>query len=139
VQSKSPCRSISCQTLPRCETQHIGWIRKAKLAERNYVIKVSVLYPYRPGSKFDMVYYLQHHIPMVQKFLGSAAKGVTVDQGLSGMAPGTAMTYMTVAEMLFNSVEEFHAAFDPHAAEIVADVPNYTDIQPIMQISEVKL
>ena len=103
------------------------------------MIKVSVFYPNNPGAKFDMTYYLQKHIPMVQKLLEPALKGVTVEQGLSGGHPGAAMTYVAIAEMLFDSVEEFQAAFEPHATEIRADVPNYTDIQPILQISEVKL
>jgi len=103
------------------------------------MIKVSVFYPNNPGARFDMAYYMRTHIPMVQKLLKPALKGTTVDQGLSGGAPGTAMTYFVIAEMLFNSVEEFQAAFEPHATEIRADVPKYTDIQPILQLSEVKL
>lgn len=35
------------------------------------------------------------------------------------------------------SVESFQAAFGPHAKEILGDVRNYTDIAPVMQISEV--
>ena len=35
------------------------------------------------------------------------------------------------------SVDTFHAAFGPHVKAIMADVPNYTDLQPVMQISEV--
>nr|WP_246809173.1 EthD family reductase [Rhizobium leguminosarum] len=31
----------------------------------------------------------------------------------------------------------FQEAFAPHRAEIVADVANYTDIAPIVQISEI--
>jgi uncharacterized protein (TIGR02118 family) len=37
------------------------------------------------------------------------------------------------------SVEAFQAAFGPHVAEFRADMPNYTLIQPIIQISEVKI
>ena len=33
----------------------------------------------------------------------------------------------------------FEAAFLPHAQELLADVPNYTNIQPVIQISEVKM
>jgi uncharacterized protein (TIGR02118 family) len=36
-------------------------------------------------------------------------------------------------------VEAFQSAFGPHAEEIMADIPNYTDIQPTLQISEVKM
>jgi uncharacterized protein (TIGR02118 family) len=103
------------------------------------MIRVNVFYPYTPGAKFDMAYYLQKHIPLVQKRLGSAVKGVTVDQGLSGGAPGAPMTYIAMAHLLFDSVEAFQAAFAAQAAEILGDIPNYTTIEPIFQISEVKL
>jgi len=31
----------------------------------------------------------------------------------------------------------FQAGFDPHSQEILADIANYTDLAPVMQISEV--
>jgi uncharacterized protein (TIGR02118 family) len=34
-------------------------------------------------------------------------------------------------------VEAFQAGFGPHAQEIMADIPNYTDLTPVIQISEV--
>ena len=36
-----------------------------------------------------------------------------------------------------DSVETFQKGFGPHAKEIMADIANYTDIAPVMQISEV--
>jgi uncharacterized protein (TIGR02118 family) len=41
--------------------------------------------------------------------------------------------------MVFDSVDAFQAAFGPHAKTIMADIPNYTDIQPTIQISEAKM
>ena len=35
------------------------------------------------------------------------------------------------------SLEAFQQGFGPHAAEILADIPNYADLQPVLQISEV--
>ena len=63
------------------------------------MIKVAVLYPKAPGTRFDHGYYRDTHLPLVQARLG--------------------------------------AAFGPHAAEITADIANYTDRQPLLQISEV--
>jgi len=37
------------------------------------------------------------------------------------------------------SAEAFQAAFAPHAQGIMGDIPNYTDIEPTIQISEVKI
>ena len=36
------------------------------------MIKVSVFYPNDTGSKFDMAYYLNKHMPMVQQKLSGA-------------------------------------------------------------------
>lgn len=103
------------------------------------MIKVSVFYPNEKGKKFDMAYYCTKHMPMVQKKLGAACKGVAVEAGLAGGAPGAPAMFAAMGHLWFDSVESFQAAFGPHAKDIMADVPNYTDIQPTIQISEVKL
>jgi uncharacterized protein (TIGR02118 family) len=36
-----------------------------------------------------------------------------------------------------DSIEAFQAGFAPHAQEIMAGVRNYTDLEPIVEISEV--
>ena len=41
--------------------------------------------------------------------------------------------------LLFDSVEAFQGALGPHAEAIMGDIPNYTDIEPAIQISEVKI
>jgi uncharacterized protein (TIGR02118 family) len=102
------------------------------------MIKVSVFYPNKQGAKFDMNYYLTKHMPMVASKTGKACKGWSVEQGLAGGAPGQPATYVAMGHLLYDSVEAFQAAFNPHAAEIMADIPNYTDLQPLLQISEVK-
>ena len=54
-----------------------------------------------------------------------------------GGEPGSKPTYAAIGYLTFDSVEAFQKAFGPHAAEIVADVPNYTNARPIIQIVEV--
>jgi uncharacterized protein (TIGR02118 family) len=103
------------------------------------MIRVNVLYPNQSGATFDMNYYLSKHMPMVQQKMGAALKGMTVDQGLSGGLPGTEAANHVIASLLFDSVETFQNAFLPVAAEIQGDIPRYTNIAPVIQISEVKL
>ena len=103
------------------------------------MIKVSVLYPNAAGSHFDMAYYLSKHIPMVQQKLGRALKGASVEHGLGGMQPGSPPAYTAMGHLLFDSVEAFQQSFAPHAQAIVGDIPNYTNTQPTIQVSEVKL
>lgn len=103
------------------------------------MIIVSVLYPNGPGSKFDLDYYLERHMPMVQRRLGTPLQRVAVERGLAGGAPGTPPPFLAVAHLYFESVEAFERAFGPHAESILADIPNYTNTTPVIQISEASL
>jgi uncharacterized protein (TIGR02118 family) len=103
------------------------------------MVKVSVLYPKQPDTTFNMSYYLNHHIVMVRRLLGARLKGVAVEEGISGAEPGSSASYAAMGHLLFESVDDFQSSFGPHAKAIVGDIPNYTNSQPIIQISEVKL
>lgn len=103
------------------------------------MINVSVMYPNRPGTHFDMSYYCTKHIPMVQQLLGPALLKVAVDEGIAGMVPGSPAPYLALGHLYFESVAAFQEAFLPHAARIAGDVPNYTNSEPTIQISTVKL
>ena len=103
------------------------------------MIKVSVLYPNTSGKKFDSEYYFSKHLPMVQERLGSTIKGAAMEVGLAGMEPGSPAPYIVMGHLNFDSVEAFQTAFGPHAQSIMGDIPNFTDIQPVIQISEVKI
>ena len=101
------------------------------------MIKVSVMYPNQPGARFDHAYYRDTHMPLAQRLLGDACLYYAIDKGLAGGASGSAPTYVAMCHFFCASVEAFQAAFGPHAREIQGDIPNYTDLQPVMQISEV--
>ena len=103
------------------------------------MVKVSVLYPNTSGATFDMAYYLNRHMPMVGQKLGDALKGMAVERGLGGGEPGTPPAYVTMAHLLFDSVDAFQRAWALHADAIIADIPDYTNTEPTVQISEVKL
>lgn len=103
------------------------------------MIKVSVFYPNTEGSRFDMDYYCSSHIPMVRQKLGAACKGAAVEHGIAGPTPGSRPGFIAMGHLYFDTVEALQTAFGPHAEAIMADIPNYTDIQPTLQISEVKI
>jgi uncharacterized protein (TIGR02118 family) len=101
------------------------------------MIKVSVMYPNTPGARFDHIYYRDKHMPLVQRLMAESCKRYTVDKGLAGGAPGTSATYVAMCHLFCDSVEAFQAGFGPHMNEIMADIPKYTDLTPVLQISEV--
>ena len=105
------------------------------------MVKISILYPNKKGSRFDMSYYINTHMPMSIERLSTnkGYKGVSVERGLGGEIPGSDPTYVAMCHYLFDSVEDFLAAFSPHAAVLQSDMPNYTDIKPIIQVSTVEI
>ena len=103
------------------------------------MIKVSVFYPNGEGNTFDMAYYCDKHIPMVKQLLGAACTNVGVEQGVAGGAPGELPTYLAMGHLYFDNVEDFITSFTPHAAAITADIANYTNTMPTVQISEIRI
>ena len=101
------------------------------------MIKVSVMYANTPGARFNHEYYRDKHMPLVKARLGASCKYYTVDKGLAGGAPDSPATYIGMCHIFFHSVEAFQGSFGPHAAEIMGDIPNYTNLSPVIQISEV--
>jgi uncharacterized protein (TIGR02118 family) len=74
---------------------------------------------------------------MVKQRLGAACLYYTIDKGIAGGAQGTDPVYVAKCDFVCTSFEAFTAARDPHAKEIRGDIANYTDIQPVLQVSEV--
>jgi len=101
------------------------------------MIKVSVLYANAPGVRFDHDYYRERHLPLLKARMGDACKRYTIDKGLAGGSPGAAAPFVALCHIYCDSIDSFQAGFGPHAAEIMADIPNYTDVTPVVQISEV--
>ena len=97
------------------------------------MIRVSVLYPAEKDATFDMAYYKDSHMPLVRERLGSALLKEEIWTGLG--APGNApASFQVVLHMYFDDPDAFGASFGPHAGEIMADIPNYTNVQPVVQL-----
>jgi uncharacterized protein (TIGR02118 family) len=100
------------------------------------MIKVTVMYPYSEGARFDHVYYRDRHMPMVKARLGSACAYYTVEKGLAGRASGTPPAFVAMCAFYCHSIEGYEAALHDRRAEVRADIANYTDIAPVLQFSE---
>jgi len=101
------------------------------------MIRVTVLYPAQDTGHFDHDYYRSTHIPMVRQALGAALKRASVEKGIGTIEPGKPAPFMATGIMEFESAEAFAAAFGPHAAKVMGDIPNYTNVQPVVQIAEI--
>ena len=101
------------------------------------MIEITILYPHAPGRRFDHDYYETRHIPMALELLGAAVKGVTVTRGVAGGPPWPDPTYSATCRFLCESVEAYQRALLPHLGRLQADLTNYSDCEPVIQISEV--
>ena len=64
-------------------------------------------------------------------------KGSKIVKGLAGGEAGAPPPYQIMAVVEFDSLESFQAAVEAHGDEIFGDVPNFTDVTPTVQISEI--
>jgi uncharacterized protein (TIGR02118 family) len=92
------------------------------------MIRVSVLYPGGDDATFDHDYYKNNHVPLACSTWNVAGE---IDKGISG--PNVAAVHF-----FFESMEQMQAAMaTAETGAVMADVANYTNITPVMQISEV--
>jgi len=105
------------------------------------MFNISSIYPKKESYRFDFDYYLNTHMPMSIERLSKAKgfRGVSVERGVDIAEPRIESSYVAMCHYYFDTLENFMAAFMPHAAELQGDIVNYTDIQPIIQINEVEI
>jgi uncharacterized protein (TIGR02118 family) len=101
------------------------------------LVKVSVMYPFAEGKTFNMEYYETTHMPMVAKFLGSNLVRYTIEKGLASGIPNQPLPYMAIGTFYIKSLSDYQAAIAPNRDAIRADFVNYTNIVPVILVSEV--
>lgn len=102
------------------------------------MIKVTVLYPNGEGKTFDMDYYSNKHMPLAKTLLGDSVKVISIDKGLASGTPDTPVPYLAIGYLYFETMSAFQNSMGPASEKLIADLPNYTNVQPIIQISEVQ-
>ena len=102
------------------------------------MIRVAVLYPNAPGKKFDLDYYVKNHMELVRQRFGDAGLiRIEIDKGVATTEPGKPAPFQAIGYLYFNSLTEYQQTLATHSEEMMGDIPNYTDIQPYIQISEI--
>jgi uncharacterized protein (TIGR02118 family) len=93
------------------------------------MIRLSVLYPAAEGAQFDHDYYRDHHVPLALQTWGLT--DAEIDTGING-------PYVAAVHFRFESMEAMKTAMSAEGSkDLAADVPNYTTITPIQQVSEI--
>ncbi len=101
------------------------------------MFKVSVMYPNREGGRFDLDYYRTTHMALVAEHLRPFGLIKTeVLKGLSG-GGGQPAPYVCIGSLYFETAEGYEKGIAASAGVLRGDIPNFTDLSPIRQISEV--
>jgi uncharacterized protein (TIGR02118 family) len=87
------------------------------------VIKVTIVYPNRPGSRFDFAYYRNVDMPLSIELLGPAMKSITVERGVSPGAPWPDAAFAAICSFVGESREAYEQAFFPHMERLQGDIP----------------
>ena len=101
------------------------------------LIKVSVMYPFAEGKTFNMEYYETKHMPMVAGLLGSNLTKYTIEKGVASGIPNQPLPYVAIGTFYVKSLSDYQAAIGPNRDAIRADFANYTNVAPIILVSEV--
>lgn len=92
------------------------------------MIRVSVMYPNGDDATFDFDYYVETHMKEI----------VTRDMGIDRFEVDKPIDgpYVAVGHLYYGSLEAMQAGVGNSAAA-TADVPNFTNATPVMQVAEV--
>lgn len=125
---------LAFTSLVSCKTTQLS---NSATAETG-LFKVVILYPNGEDKTFDMDYYEKKHMPMVAGFIGENLKFYEIDKGISGRTPNDKPPYLAVGYFYIKDVALYSQAIAQNRDAVVNDFKNYTNIQPVVQISEIK-
>lgn len=98
------------------------------------MIRIAALYPNVDGSHFDGSYYAGPHTALARKLLApQGLVGISTTLGLAAL-DGSPPPFWAISEMHFTSREAFDAAMAMCGERLFADMPNYTDVTPVLQV-----
>jgi uncharacterized protein (TIGR02118 family) len=55
------------------------------------------------------------------------------------LAYGSPPPFAAICGFTCETIEDFMAAFNPVAGDLQGDIPNYTDVTPIIQVSDIRI
>lgn len=100
------------------------------------MIRVAVMYPNSRDKKFDITYYKDQHMALVAKNYSEFGL-LSLEVDIAKVKEGAqSAPYIAIGYMMFESTKSFMQAYQAKGKEVMADIINFTDIEPEVQISE---
>lgn len=99
---------------------------------------VTVLFPNEADAKYDINYYITHHMPLMEKLWGHlGVKSWSVTTFTPG-PDGSAPAFVFGSNVIWSSTEAIKTAFaDKSMQQIMEDVPKFSNKQPTFLFGDV--
>jgi uncharacterized protein (TIGR02118 family) len=102
------------------------------------MFRIAILYPNGKEKTFDMDYYEKTHMPMMAGFLGENLKFYEIDKGIAGRTPNDEIPFLAIGYFYCYNIDAYNNSIAKNIEAILNDIKKYTNIQPIIQISEIR-
>jgi uncharacterized protein (TIGR02118 family) len=98
------------------------------------MIRITLLYRDSEGAHFDFDYYVNNHVPMSRRLLSDCeVSSIEVQKCLRTLDSGKPKV-VCIAHVDFETEDGLNKALKVHGATLMADFPNYTNIDPEIYI-----
>ena len=98
---------------------------------------ITVLYPAKDNDSFDFDFYLRRHVPLIQDILGKSLHRIEVRKGATAQDGSSSPTFTSVISIWIADWPAYEKAMAARASELIAEVPLFTKVMPVIQIDEV--
>ena len=100
------------------------------------MLTIAVFYAKTATARFDIAYYLNTHTPPRKRlFEPFRMQNLRLLRG-TGSLDGSPAPYEGLAFLDMPLLEGLQHALAQHASQVLGEIPNYTDVQPVIQIIE---
>lgn len=97
---------------------------------------ITVLYPNKPGVTFNFEYYRDHHATLIERLYSEGIAKIELRRGVA-TPDNSPVPYIAIINIWIGSQQVFDEAGAKHGATLVADVKNFTNAMPTIQIDEI--
>jgi uncharacterized protein (TIGR02118 family) len=98
---------------------------------------MTILYPAGEGITFDADYYRDNHLATIMRLYGKSISRFELRRVVPAPAGAPAVPYSAAINIWIANLDAFAAGNAQHGPTLVADVPHFTNSQPIIQYDKI--
>jgi uncharacterized protein (TIGR02118 family) len=98
---------------------------------------MTIVYPAGAGLTFNADYYRDHHLVTIMKLYGKTISRFELRKVAPAAAGAPPAAYAAAVNIWIGDLDAFNANNAKHGPTLVADVPNFTNAQPVIQFDKI--